>query len=368
MREVRQPGQGSDGHAGGPSRRNATPKASPSDPQRPTPAPGEDSRGPSQPGSAPDASATDPRYAAPAPGGHAGGATQPGSGPEVSSRPTPTAPDRARGVRPLGPVPDPFTLEALGLAEAPRDHPLLYPGAWPADSGLLDGDRLLPLDRLRHEDRVPVLAVGSNASPAQLRHKMAEYGITSPIPMVRTRVTGIDIGVSAHVSLLGYVSASPVDAPAAVRELFVTWLDAEQLAVIDASEGVPLPTGNYRRVWLPSPEVRIELADGTRLPGVYVYVNRHGVLHDGTGAPRTHPGQRALLTELLVGSARLRELFGVTPEEFCARARADRELCLRGTRLFKEEKLVTYSGLERHVRAQQTGSPGTGSSLSPPLM
>src|SRR5689334_11822688 len=101
------------------------------------------------------------------------------------------------------------TLEALGLAEAPRDHPLLYPGAWPPDSGLLDGDRLLPLDRLVHEDRVPVLAVGSNASPAQLRHKMAEHGIVSPVPMVRTRVTGIDIGVSAHVSLLGYVSASP---------------------------------------------------------------------------------------------------------------------------------------------------------------
>jgi hypothetical protein len=259
------------------------------------------------------------------------------------------------------------TLEALGLAEAPRDHPLLYPGVWPADSGLLDGNRLLPLDRLRHEDRAPVLAVGSNASPAQLRHKMAQYGITSPIPMVRTRVTGIDVGVSAHVSLLGYVSASPFEAPGVVRELFVTWLDAEQLAVIDASEGVPLPDGNYQRAWLPAPEVQIELADGTHLPGAYVYVNRHGVLHDGTGAPRTHPGQRALLTELLVGSARLRELFGVTPEEFCARARADRGLCREGTRLFKEEKLVTASGLEGRVRAQQTGSPGTGSSLSPPL-
>ena len=271
-------------------------------------------------------------------------------------------------MRPPGPDPDPRSLEALGLAEAPRDHPLLYPGGWPSESGLLDGDRLLPLDRLLYEDRVPVLAVGSNASPAQLRHKMAEFGISSPIPMVRARVTGIGVGVSAHVSLLGYVSASPVEAPATVTELFVTWLDAEQLAVIDASEGVPLPTGNYRRAWLPSPEVRIELADGTRLPGAYVYVNRHGVLHDGTGAPRAHPGQRALITELLVGSARLRELFGVTPEEFCARARADQELCRRGTRLFKEEKLVTASGLEHHVRAQQTGSPGTGSSLSPPLM
>ena len=83
---------------------------------------------------------------------------------------------------------DGFTLNALGLAEAPRDHPLRYPGAWPADSALLDGDRLvplagaLPLDRWRHEDRAPVLAVGSNASPGQLRHKMAEFAITSPIP------------------------------------------------------------------------------------------------------------------------------------------------------------------------------------------
>ena len=241
------------------------------------------------------------------------------------------------------------TLEALGLAEAPRDHPLLYPGAWPSESGLLDGDRLLPLDRLVFEDRVPVLAVGSNACPGQLRHKMAESGITSPIPLVRSRVTGIDVSVSAHVSRLGYVSASPVEAPGTVRELFVTWLDPEQLAVIDASEGMPLPYGNFRRAWLPAPDVRIEPADGVRLPGAYVYVNRRGVLHDGAGSPRGHPGQRALLTELLVGSARLRELFGVTPEEFCARARADSDLCERGTQVFAEEKLVTASGLERYV-------------------
>lgn len=260
------------------------------------------------------------------------------------------------------------TLEALGLAEAPRDHPLLYPGMWPPESALLHGDHLFPLDDLVHESRTPVLAVGSNASPAQLRHKMAEVGITSPIPMVRARVTGIDVGVSAHVSRLGYVSASPFEAPGAVRELFVIWLDADQLAVVDASEGVPLANGNYARRWLPASEVRVELGAGVTLPGVYAYVNRHGVLHDGTGIPRTHPGQRALLSELLVGSARLRELFGVTPEEFCARARADRRLCERGTRLFKDEKRVTASGLERHVRVQQTGSPGTGSSLSPPLM
>jgi hypothetical protein len=252
------------------------------------------------------------------------------------------------------------TLEALGLAGAPREHPLRYPGAWPAHSGLLDGDRLLPLDRLVHDDRVPVLAVGSNACPGQLRHKMAESGIVSPVPMVRARVTGVGVGVSAHVSRMGYVSASPVDAPDTERDLFVLWLDARQLTVIDASEGVPLPHGNYDRAWLPASAARIELADGTCLPGAYVYVNRHGVLRDGAGAPRGHPGQRALLTELLVSSPRWRELFGVTAEEFCARARADRRLCARGTRLFAEERLVTASGLERYARPRRASSAGTG--------
>ncbi|WP_405631518.1 hypothetical protein OG933_37980 [Streptomyces sp. NBC_00016] len=237
------------------------------------------------------------------------------------------------------------TLRALGLADAPRDHPLSYPGAWPATSGLLQGDELLPLDRLTHPGRTPVVAVGSNASPAQLRHKMAEFGVTSPIPMVKARVTGIDVGVSAHVSRVGYVSASPVDAPAVTRELFVIWLDPEQLALIDATEP------NYDRVLLPAPGFRVELENGEALLDAFAYVNHHGVLHNGDGIPRRHPGQRALITELLARSTALRELFGATPEEFCARARADARRCERGTELFAEEKLVTASGLEHlHVR------------------
>ena len=96
------------------------------------------------------------------------------------------------------------------------------------------------------------------------------------------------------------------------------------------------------------------------------YVNRHGVLHDGTGRAARHPGQRPLLTELLLGSARLRSCSASTPEEFCARARADRRSCERGTRLFAEEELVTASGLERHVTVQaDAGVRATGVSLSP---
>ncbi|MGW4569138.1 hypothetical protein ACWEN3_44720 [Streptomyces sp. NPDC004561] len=245
------------------------------------------------------------------------------------------------------------TLEELGLAGAPREHPLTYPGAWPADSGLLHGDRMLPLERLVHDDRTPVLAVGSNACPGQLRHKMTESGIDAPVPMVRARVTGLEVGVSAHVSRMGYVSASPVRSARSARELFVLWLDPRQLDVIDASEGVPLRGGNFRRAWVPAPDVRIELADGALLAGAYMYVNRHGVLHNHSGAPRRHPGQRALLTELLVASAPLRDLFGVTPEEFSARARGDAGLCARGTRLFAEHKWVTESGLEPYTDAHR---------------
>jgi hypothetical protein len=260
------------------------------------------------------------------------------------------------------------TLEALGLAEAPRDHPLSYPGVWPEESGLLDGDRLLPLTRLRFPDRVPVLAVGSNACPAQLRHKMREYELSSPIPLVKAKVTGLEVGVSAHVSGMGYVSASPFRAAGHTRELFLTWLDPAQLAAVDASEGVTAPAGAYDRVLLPAADFRIELESGAVLDGAHLYVSRRGVLHDGGGTPLRHPGERPLLTELLAGSPRLRELFGSTPEEFCSRARGNLALCGRGTRLFAELGWTTASGLEKYVCAQQSGSPGTGSSLSPPLM
>ncbi|MEU8679670.1 hypothetical protein [Streptomyces sp. NPDC048560] len=285
---------------------------------------------------------------------------------------------------------DDRTLEALGLDEAPREHPLIYPGAWPIESGLLHRGRLLRL-RPKHNrrlaqwrvqippdgfgsavdpgesvpldyalmranetlvgDRFPVLSVGSNACPAQLRHKMDGLGISSTVPMVKVRASGIDIGVSAYVSPLGYVSSSPFHAPGITKDLFVTWLDASQLEVVDASEGVFTPGGEYDRVLLPGADFPMEMPSGELLGGVYVYVHRYGVLHDGSGAPRRHNGERQLLTELLSESRMLREWFGDTPEEFSSRARGDDQLCEKGTRLFRDEERITRSGLEHFVPA-----------------
>ncbi|MFD4714233.1 hypothetical protein ACFWN5_31810 [Streptomyces sp. NPDC058430] len=204
-------------------------------------------------------------------------------------------------------------------------------------------------------DRFPVISVGSNACPAQLRHKMQGLGVSSTIPIVKARVTGIGVGVSAHISPLGYVSASPFHTPGLSRDLFITWLDAAQLEIVDASEGVSDPDGEYDRVLLPPEDFPMALESGELLGGAYLYVHRCGILHDGSGNPRPHPGERQLLTMLLSESHQLREWFGDTAEEFSSRARGNRQLCNKGARLFADEGQVTDSGLRQYV----TGEPAT---------
>lgn len=283
---------------------------------------------------------------------------------------------------------DDRTLEALGLAEAPREHPLSYPGNWPTESGLLHRGRLLRLRAVPHRrlakwmveqppggfragttshspvplnyalmsanqtlvgDRYPVISVGSNACPAQLLHKMEGLGVSSTIPMVKAHVSGIGIGVSAYVSPLGYVSSSPFHTPGQGRDLFITWLDAAQLEIIDASEGISDRDGEYDRVLIPGADFPMELESGELLGGAYLYVHRYGVIQDGAGAPRPHPGERQLLTDLLSESRQLREWFGGTPDEFSSRARGNEQLCEKGTRLFADEGRVTDSGLRHYV-------------------
>src|ERR1700750_3315311 len=137
------------------------------------------------------------------------------------------------------------SLAALGLDWDPVETPLSYPGALPTDDGLLfdgcylrlkpvrgrragswpgaAGGQAVELDRVLKghgqpvtADRIPVLSVGSNASPAQLDRKFRLRGIWPMVPLVKVQVYGIIPGVSAHVSKPGYVPATCVLAPGAV--------------------------------------------------------------------------------------------------------------------------------------------------------
>ncbi|WP_127201744.1 hypothetical protein [Streptomyces sp. Z26] len=284
------------------------------------------------------------------------------------------------------------SLEALGFTDVPALRPLTYPGRPVDGPSLLDGDDLLELrptggplgewpvqlpgaprrttvDGLlarRGLDpvaaRFPVLAVGSNAAPGQVRHKLARLGRSHALPMVPVRVRGLAVGLSAHVSPAGYVAAAPYVVPGATSALVLTWLDAAQLAAVDRTE---LP--NYARAFLPGdgdgdgesddggePEdtgdadatgdvpFAVTLPGGRRLPGAYVYHSARGVLArpapDRT-ALRCGP-QPAVLAGLLAGSARLRELFGPTPETWVTRAAADPALRALGTAAFVTEGLL----------------------------
>ncbi|TRO64615.1 hypothetical protein [Streptomyces sp. IB201691-2A2] len=257
------------------------------------------------------------------------------------------------------------SLAALGLDDVPAELPLTYPGRPTPEPSLLIGDLLLPLDvrplRLgewyveeREEERRldealadlgqvgtghrhPVIAVGSNASPGQVSHKLTRLGIPATVPMVPTRVRGIDVGYSGHISPAGYVAGTPyVDRDAETTRV-VTWLDSTQLKAVDDTE---FP--DYRRAILPGDAFRMTMPSGERLGAAYIYFSAHGVLADSaTSQPRPGGGdQSELLTALLADSARLRELLGPDPATWVRRAGADRSLRERGTLLFGTEGWV----------------------------
>ena len=247
-------------------------------------------------------------------------------------------------------------LEALGLDGVPALDPLSYPGRpvpWPA---LLRGDELLRLEpgptppgrwaagpdgTLDHvlrraglcdvAGRVPVLAVGSNACPGQLRHKLLAAEVPSGVPMVPVGVGGLGIGVSAHISVAGYVSASPFAGAAFPARAVMCWFDPAQLAVVDATEP------NYRRVLLPADRFPVTVPGGGRLPDAWLYVNRHGVLALDGRTPLPGRDQRSLLRELLAASARLRGLLGPGPRTWVARAAADPAVRDAGNRALAAE-------------------------------
>lgn len=232
---------------------------------------------------------------------------------------------------PLGypgrPVPWPALLlggELLRLA--PPEHSPGPVGGWAAPDGRPLDAVLADAGQPRTADRVPVLAVGSNASPGQTRHKLRAAGAPVAVPMVPAVVGGLGVGVSAHVSAAGYVGASPFAGPGRTA-VTVCWLDAEQLAVVDATEP------NYRRVRLPADRFPVTLPDGGRPAECGLYVTRHGVLADG-GVPLLSTGQRELLGGLLARSAELRELLGPDARSWVLRAAADPAVRAAAARVF----------------------------------
>lgn len=279
---------------------------------------------------------------------------------------------------------------------APRVEPLSYPGAWPSRSVLIgpdgmweilgreggrltwgdDGAERLSACRVRTgaavnrdlgitrgvhphlgtllqesnlagvDNRAPVVAIGSNAAPAQLRNKFAASGVEWFIPSVRARVDGIRVGFAAFVAPRGYVPATLYPSPESSTEVFVQWLDPQQLAELDETE-----SPYYRRVWLDAQAgVGIRLETGERLGGAYAYVAHGGTLGDADGAwimatpDGEAPGESARwcatqsdVVSRLQRHPALAESLGADPAAFAARTV---DLPDRGVGLLRDAGLV----------------------------
>lgn len=182
-------------------------------------------------------------------------------------------------------------VELAEFGPAPIDDPDCYPGLRTEFSFVFCGDHLRALDRLDFDvelaalgapllgDRTPVLAYGSNASPAQLARKYRDTSSSSIIAMTRAWARDLAVGFSDHQARYGAVPAAVFAAPDTYTEVFVAWLDPEQLADLDATEG-----SAYDRVPFDLDAHPLYVADAPSPDRVEVYASRRDllVLADGT--------------------------------------------------------------------------------------
>ena len=137
------------------------------------------------------------------------------------------------------------------------ERALAYPFSIPSGSYVFDGADAIPLDDYFSErgissselisGRTPVLAVGSNASPYQLRTKRDCYSLFGEIPVIKARLSDFDVVYTSRITSYGSVPATLRPSPGTAVDLFVTFLNKEQLYPMDKSENAHRKNGNYRR-------------------------------------------------------------------------------------------------------------------------
>ncbi len=119
-----------------------------------------------------------------------------------------------------------------------------YPYRIPAGSFLFDVDQpevtairpqdLEDLARGRHA----VLAIGSNASPEQLRRKLVEHRGDRRVPVVAVTLHDHDVVYAARLSSYGSVPATLLESPGTAAEVKLTLLTDAQRHRLDGSEAL----------------------------------------------------------------------------------------------------------------------------------
>jgi hypothetical protein len=136
--------------------------------------------------------------------------------------------------------------------------------------------------------RTPVIAYGSNAAPWVLADKFTrlyggnqEYKGSMVIPVTKATLRDYDVTWLAHVTGGGGLPATISTAPATEVEVWLTWLDAEQLAWMNSSEEIGEAGGMYSLNRMPRAQLSTTGYALDQDP--LVYVSCHGALRAPNG-------------------------------------------------------------------------------------
>jgi hypothetical protein len=168
-----------------------------------------------------------------------------------------------------------------------------YPYPAPDGSYLFVEGEARPIERGAVEPalfrgRTPVLGHGSNRSPQQLARK---FGTTARIPVSRSWLADYDVVYSAHMTRYGAIAANLRHDPGTSVEVWVAWLDAEQLAFMHRTE---LGAEIYRYGRLTDVELALEAGPAEEIEWAGVYLSTYGYLtRDAAAIPLAAVAARA---------------------------------------------------------------------------
>ena len=146
-----------------------------------------------------------------------------------------------------------------------------YPYPAPRASYLFAGGVAGPIARADFTGRVPVLAHGSNRSPAQLKRK---FGSAAEIPVSFGWLADYDVVYSAHITQYGAVASTLQHRPGTRVRLAITWLDEAQLTRMHETEG----PSNYGFGRLVGIDLSVEHGPLAAHTEAFVYLGRNGCL------------------------------------------------------------------------------------------
>lgn len=152
-----------------------------------------------------------------------------------------------------------------------------------------------PVETLDFENRIPVLAYGSNACPGKITWLRENLGLTGDVTVLLAHCRDIAAVWAAGLRERdGQRPATLAALPGAV-ETHAIWLATRgQLAVLDVCEG------RGKRYHLARLHADVTLSDGTALPEVFAYVGagpaRMPLLVDGAVVRTNQVPQRKALT------------------------------------------------------------------------